>query len=52
MKSSGSPIKAATFLQKLYDLGITPSRSRPRVSNDNAYSESLSPSVSIEVRWK
>jgi len=38
---NGSPMKAATFLQKLYDLGITPSRSRPRVSNDNAYSESL-----------
>lgn len=38
---NGSPMKAATFLQKLYDLGITPSRSRPRVSNDNAYSEAL-----------
>lgn len=38
---NGSPMKAATFLDKLYDLGITPSRSRPRVSNDNAYSESL-----------
>lgn len=38
---NGSPMKAATFLQKLYDLGITPSKSRPRVSNDNAYSESL-----------
>jgi transposase InsO family protein len=34
-------MKAATFLEKLYDLGITPSNSRPRVSNDNAYSESL-----------
>jgi putative transposase len=34
-------MKAATFLAKLYDLGITPSNSRPRVSNDNAYSESL-----------
>lgn len=38
---NGSPMKAATFLEKLYDLGITPSNSRPRVSNDNAYSESL-----------
>lgn len=38
---NGSPMKAATFLQKLYDLGITPSRSRPRVSNDNAFIESL-----------
>src|SRR5690554_1991025 len=32
---------AATFLETLYDLGIAPSRSRPRVSNDNAYSEAL-----------
>jgi putative transposase len=38
---NGSPMKAATFLEKLYDLGITPSRSRPRVSNDNAFAESL-----------
>lgn len=38
---NGSPMKASTFLEKLYDLGITPSNSRPRVSNDNAYSESL-----------
>lgn len=38
---NGSPMKAATFLQTLYDLGITPSRSRPRVSNDNAFIESL-----------
>lgn len=38
---NGSPMKAATFLETLYDLGIVPSRSRPRVSNDNAYSEAL-----------
>lgn len=38
---NGSPMKASTFLEKLYDLGITPSHSRPRVSNDNAFSESL-----------
>ena len=29
------------MLAALYDLGITPSNSRPRVSNDNPYSESL-----------
>jgi putative transposase len=34
-------MKASTFLEKLYDLGITPSNRRPRMSNDNAYSESL-----------
>lgn len=38
---NGSPMKGATMLAALYDLGITPSNSRPRVSNDNPYSESL-----------
>lgn len=34
-------MKGATMLETLYHLGITPSNSRPRVSNDNPYSESL-----------
>ena len=38
---NGSPMKGATMLATLYALGITPSNSRPRVSNDNSYSESL-----------
>jgi putative transposase len=38
---NGSPMKGATMLHTLYELGITPSRSRPRVSNDNPYSESM-----------
>lgn len=38
---NGSPMKGSTMLETLYNLGITPSRSRPRVSNDNAYAESL-----------
>ncbi|VDN46653.1 Integrase core domain protein (fragment) [Petrocella atlantisensis] len=38
---NGSPMKGATMLETLYNLGIVPSRSRPRVSNDNPYSESL-----------
>ena len=38
---NGSPMKGATMLEKLYQLGITPSNSRPRVSNDNARAESL-----------
>jgi putative transposase len=29
------------MLEPLYNLGITPSKSRPRVSNDNPYAESL-----------
>ncbi len=38
---NGSPMKGSTMLQTLYALGITPSRSRPRVSNDNPYAESI-----------
>ena len=38
---NGSPMKGATMLATLHQLGITPSRSRPRVSNDNPYAESL-----------
>ena len=34
-------IRKAVILETLYSLGITPSRSRPRVSNDNLYAESL-----------
>ena len=37
----GSPMKSATFLATLQSLGVVPSFSRPKVSNDNAYSESL-----------
>lgn len=38
---NGSPMKAATFMVTLEKLGIQSSFSRPRVSNDNPYSESL-----------
>ncbi len=38
---NGSPQKSATLRATLQQLGIEPSYSRPRVSNDNAYSESL-----------
>jgi putative transposase len=38
---NGSPMKSATLLATLQWLGVTPSHSRPRVSNDNAYAESL-----------
>lgn len=38
---NGTPMKGATMLETLYKLGITPSNSRPRVSNDNAYAESI-----------
>lgn len=38
---NGSPMKGATLRAKMIDLEISPSYSRPRVSNDNPYSESL-----------
>ena len=38
---NGTPMKSATLLAKLQDLGIMPSFSRPSNSDDNPYSESL-----------
>lgn len=38
---NGSPIKAGTVQATMLQLGITPSYSRPRVSNDNAHAEAL-----------
>lgn len=38
---NGGPMKGATMLATLQRLGVIPSFSRPAVSNDNPYSESL-----------
>lgn len=38
---NGSPMKGATMLATLENLGRAASFSRPRVSQDNAYAESL-----------
>ena len=38
---NGSPMKGATMLATLQELGVVPSFSRPSVSNDNPYSESI-----------
>lgn len=38
---NGSPMKGGTMLAMLQKLGVVPSFSRPSVSNDNPYSESL-----------
>lgn len=38
---NGSPMKSATMLAKLQNLGVATSFSRPSVSNDNPFSESL-----------
>lgn len=34
-------MKGSSLLTTLYELGIVPSNSRPRVSNDNAFIESF-----------
>jgi transposase InsO family protein len=38
---NGAPMKGSTMLATIYDLGITPSFSRPGVSDDNAFVEAL-----------
>lgn len=38
---NGGPMKGATMLATLVDLGVMPSLSRPGISDDNAYSEAL-----------
>ncbi len=38
---NGSPMKGASMLETMYQLGVVSSYSRPRVSNDNAYAESI-----------
>ena len=38
---NGAPMKCGTMLATLQKLGVQPSFSRPRVSNDNPFSESL-----------
>jgi transposase InsO family protein len=39
------------MLAALHDLGVLPSFSRPRVSNDNAYAEALFRTAKYCSRW-
>lgn len=48
---NGAPMKSSTLLAKMYELGITSSRGRPRVSNDNPYSESLFRTLKYCPQW-
>ena len=48
---NGAPMKSLTMRAKMHDLGVVTSRSRPRVSNDNPYSESLFRTVKYHPRW-
>lgn len=48
---NGAPMKSSTTQAKLYDLGFTPARCRPRVCNENPYSESLFRTVQYFPQW-
>jgi putative transposase len=48
---NGAPMKSATLKAKMEDLGITGSHSRPRVSNDNPYSEALFKTMKYCPAW-
>jgi len=48
---NGSPMKCLTMQAKMMDMGVIGSRSRPGVSNDNPYSESLFRTVKYCHRW-
>ena len=48
---NGSPMKSVTLRAKLEELGIAASWSRPRVSNDNPYSESLFRTLKYCPQW-
>jgi len=48
---NGAPMKALTMKAKLEELGVLPSYSRPRVSNDNPYSEALFRTLKYRPEW-
>jgi len=48
---NGSPMKSATMLAALQKLGVAPSFSRPQVSNDNPYTESLFRTLKYNVGY-
>lgn len=48
---NGAAMKSQTLQMKLHELAITPSHSRPGVSNDNAYVESLFRTLKYVPQW-
>lgn len=48
---NGAPMKSFTMLAKMYELSVCSSFSRPRVSNDNPYSESLFRTLKYCPEW-
>jgi len=48
---NGAPMKAQTMRMKAYELGVVTSYSRPRVSNDNPFVESLFKTCKYRPNW-
>ena len=48
---NGAPMKSQTLKAKMEELGIMSSYSRPRVSNDNPYSEALFRTLKYRGNW-
>ena len=48
---NGAPMKSLTMKAKMEDLKITPSYNRPRVSNDNPYSEATFRTLKYRPEW-
>lgn len=48
---NGAPMKSVTMKVKMEELGVASSYSRPRVSNDNPYSESLFKTMKYCPHW-
>jgi len=48
---NGTPMRSFTMQAKMRDLGVASSYSRPRVSNDNPYSESLFRTTKYHHSW-
>jgi putative transposase len=48
---NGAPMKAQTMRAKMEELGVLPSYSRPRVSDDNPYSEALFRTLKYRPEW-
>jgi transposase InsO family protein len=51
LSDNGALMRSLTMRAKMYDLGVITSRSRPRVSNNNLYSESLFRTVKCRLGW-
>ena len=48
---NGAPMKSQTLKAKIEELGVMPSYSRPRVSNDNPFSEALFKTLKYRGNW-